>query len=106
MIQFGSVAPQLMMLGGSLVAIAGGLGMMAGAGLLALPIIGALTALGLMAPALESLAGIFFGGGGDEGEDETMEILIEIRDAIKSGGKVYLDGNEVGKTLKLGTYKT
>ena len=106
MIQFGSVAPQLMMLGGSLVAIAAGLSLMAGAGLLALPIIGALTALGLVAPALESIAGIFFGGGGEEGEDETMEILIEIRDAIKSGGKVYLDGNEVGKTLKLGTYKT
>lgn len=106
MIQFGSVAPQLMMLGSSLVAIAAGLSLMAGAGLLALPIIGALTALGLVAPALESIAGIFFGGGGEEGEDETMEILIEIRDAIKSGGKVYLDGNEVGKTLKLGTYKT
>ena len=106
MIQFGTVAPQLMMVGGSLVAIAAGLSLMAGAGLLALPIIGALTALGLVAPALESIAGIFFGGGGEEGEDETMEILIEIRDAIKSGGKVYLDGNEVGKTLKLGTYKT
>jgi len=95
-----------MAVGGSLFTIAGGLAAMSLAGFAALPIIGALSALGLVAPALESLAGIFFGGGGEEGEDETMEILIEIRDAIKSGGKVYLDGNEVGKTLKLGTYKT
>jgi len=106
-VEFATVAPQLIALGGSLFAIAGGLGAMALAGFAALPIIGALSALGLVAPALESLAGIFFGGGGEEDkDDETVALLKEIRDAIKAGGTVVLDGNEVGKTLKLGTYKT
>jgi len=107
MVEFATVAPALMAVGGSLFTIAGGLAAMSLAGFTALPIIGALSALGLVAPALESLAGIFFGGGGEEDtDDETVTLLKEIRDAIKAGGTVVLDGNEVGKTLKLGTYKT
>jgi hypothetical protein len=82
-----------------------------------MPVIGALTALGLVAPALSALG--IGGGGGTKEEgikgaispDSTAMItaINEVRDAInKLYGKdssVYLDGKEVGKTLVQGSHK-
>ena len=101
----------LLAVGGALFAIAGGLGAIAGAGLFALPVIGALTALASVAPALTSLAEAFGGGGGGAeaggagAKEDKMDILIEEIRALKAemskGGVVNMDGRKVGETLRL-----
>jgi hypothetical protein len=95
----------ILLLGPALLGIAAGLGAMALTGLAALPVIGALTGLALVAPALtalaDSLGGI--GGGGEKGGDEKMDTLItkidELISISKQGGVVMLDGNKVGQAL-------
>lgn len=95
----------ILLLGPALFGIAAGLGAMALTGLAALPVIGALVGLALVAPALtalaDSLGGI--GGGGEKGGDEKMDTLItkidELISISKQGGVVMLDGNKVGQAL-------
>jgi hypothetical protein len=95
----------ILLLGPALLGIAAGLGAMALTGLAALPVIGALTGLALVAPALtalaDSLGGI--GGGGEKEGDEKMDTLItkidELISISKQGGVVMLDGNKVGQAL-------
>jgi len=117
--KLGETTPMLLLLGPALFGVAAGLGAMALSSFFAMPVIGALTALGLVAPALSAL-GIGGGGGGGTKEegikgaispDSTAMIaaINEVRDAInKLYGKdssVYLDGKEVGKTLVQGSHK-
>lgn len=96
----------LVMLGPALFGIAGGLLAIAGAGIVALPAIMALTGLGLVAPLLAPLAGMFGGedsdGGGMENVEKKLDQLISI---VKEGGDVYLDGSKVGEITSMNTYK-
>ena len=115
--KLGETTPMLLLLGPALFGVAAGLGAMALSSFFAMPVIGALTALGLVAPALSALG--IGGGGGTKEEgikgaispDSTAMIaaIKEVRDAInKLYGKdssVYLDGKEVGKTLVQGSHK-
>ena len=84
LITLGGVAPMLLGVGAGLVSIAAGLGMIALAGLAAMPGIGLLIALSAVAPALSGLAGAFGMGGGDSeaeagGGDGDSELLAEIK---------------------------
>jgi len=97
------VAPQLFGVAQGLGAISAGLGAMAFTGMLALPIIGALTALGAVSGALSS---IFGGEGGGETKDEgsmkaVEQKLDQLIAIVSAGGDVYIDGAKVGKTLQL-----
>ncbi len=86
--------------------IGGGLGLMAMAGLAALPIIGALMGLAAVAPALGTLGSMFGGGGDGGGEDDKMQLIADKLDQLiavaSKGGEVNLDGRKVGQVLKLG----
>ena len=86
--------------------IAAGLGMIAISGIGALPVLGALSLLAFAATPLLALGGLF----GDEGEEDNtmaeisskLDTLISV---VSAGGNVYLDGDKVGETQVLGTYK-
>jgi len=104
-----SAIPQLYLIGGALMSIAGGLGAIAFAGFAAIPALSALSGLIIMATPLLAVAGLF---GGDEGEGSSdsfakleakLDILIS---AVQAGGNVYLDGNKVGSALTIGSYKS
>jgi len=101
------IAPTLFSVASGLGAISVGLASMAVAGFMALPIIGALTALGTVSGALGSI----FGGGEessskDDGSlkkvEEKLDQLISI---VSAGGDVYIDGSKVGKTVQLASSK-
>ena len=100
-----STIPALFLLGGALMSIGAGLGLIAVAGLAAIPALLALGAIGMIA------GGLF--GGSDEGNVEgeggstsmagveaKLDKLISI---VEAGGDVYIDGSKVGKTLQLST---
>jgi hypothetical protein len=104
----------VLLLGPALLGIAAGLAAMSFAGFGALPIIGALTALGIAGAGLSMLGGMM---GGEEAKKPTAEepsgemaqvvvLLKELITAVKAEGKVYLDGQAVGKALALSSYKT
>jgi hypothetical protein len=104
----------VLLLGPALLGIAAGLAAMSVAGIGALPIIGALTALGIAGAGLSMLRGMM---GGEEAKKPTAEepsgemaqvviLLKELITAVKAEGKVYLDGQAVGKALALSSYKT
>lgn len=88
--------------------IAGGLGLMAIAGMTALPVIGALIGLAAVAPALVALGGalggLFEGGRGEE--SDKMDVLIgkidELITIASQGGVVNMDGKRVGEVVRLG----
>jgi hypothetical protein len=86
--------------------IGGGLGMMALAGLAALPIIGALVGLAAVAPALSSLGSMFGGGEGGGKEEDKMQLIADKLDQLiavaSKGGEVNMDGKKVGQIIKLG----
>jgi len=67
-----------------------------------LPLIGALTMLGLVAPQLTGLADVMGGGGADEGSlravEEKLDTLISV---IQKGGVVNMDGQKVGEVVAL-----
>jgi len=91
--------PSLYLLGPALMSIAGGLAMMAFAGIGAMPIIGSLSLLAFAATPLLAL-GSLFGGDDNESEgfgkiEEKLDTLIAV---ISNGGNVYLDGDKVGIT--------
>ena len=102
------IAPTLFTVAGGLAAISAGLASMAFAGFAALPIIGALTALGTVS---EGLGSIFGGGdGGSESKDDgslkkVEEKLDQLISIVSAGGDVFIDGSKVGKTLQLASSK-
>lgn len=94
------------MLGPALFGIAGGLLAVATAGITALPAIMALTGLGLVAPLLTPLAGMFAGGDSQgSGMDNVEQKLDQLISIVKEGGDVYLDGSKVGEVTSMNTYK-
>ena len=96
----------LLMLGPALFGIAGGLLAVATAGITALPAIMALTGLGLVAPLLTPLAGMFAGGDSQgSGMDNVEQKLDQLISIVKEGGDVYLDGSKVGEVTSMNTYK-
>ena len=106
----GAIIP-LLLLGPALFGIAGGLAAMGFSGLLALPSILALTALGAVAPALSSLG--IGGGGGKEEKSNEMATLISAVNGVKASiDKLYakdttinMDGKKVGTTLSQNSHK-
>lgn len=101
-----TAVPLLYGVAGGLGAISAGLATMALTGFMALPIIGALTALGTVSGALGSIFGGEGEGKKDEGSmkavEEKLDQLIAI---VSAGGDVYIDGTKVGKTLQLASSK-
>ena len=97
----GASGPGLALVGASLVGIAGGLGLMALSGLMALPIIGALIGLAAVGPALSGLM-----GGGGKGEEDKMQLIADKLDQLiavaSKGGEVNMDGRKVGEIIRLG----
>ena len=105
-------ASQLFTVGAGLGSIALGLTAISLAGFFALPIIGALTALGAVSGGLGSI----FGGGEEEeggggskkstsdmaGVEAKLDKLISI---VEAGGDVFIDGSKVGKTISLASSK-
>jgi len=88
--------------------IGAGLYLMAAAGLAALPILGALTAFALVAPALTGLGsaiGGMFGGGGEGEKEDTSKLLLEeikgLRADLNKGGIINMDGKKVGDVIRL-----
>ena len=104
LMQMSLAGPGLSLVAMSLGGMAVGLAGVAAAGLAALPIFAALTALAAVGPALGALSGVF-GGGGGEKEDKMDALIGEIRElkAIMSqGGVINMDGRKVGDVLRLG----
>lgn len=104
----------VLLLGPALLGIAAGLAAMSFAGIGALPVIGALTALGVAGMGIAALSGAL---GGEEVKKpapeeapnemaEVVALLKELITAVKTEGKVVLDGQAVGKALALSSYKT
>ncbi len=98
----------LLALGPALMMIGTGLSIMSLAGIGALPIIGALAGLAVVAPALTGLGaslGGLFGGGEGEKEDKMDTLIAEIRELkviASQGGQVSMDGKKVGEVIRLG----
>ena len=95
-----------LLMGPALLGIAAGLSMLGPAGIMALPGIAALGALVAMATPLAMLGSLFSGGGGGDDNSGVEEKLDLILEAIQAGGNVYIDGNQVGQALVLGSYKS
>ena len=97
-----SVIPALFLLGGALVSIGAGLGLIATMGLMALPVLLALGAVGAVAGVVGGVTG---GEGGNEGGSSSMAgveaKLDKLISLVEAGGDVYIDGAKVGKTLQL-----
>ena len=101
-----SVAPDLMGIGVGLMSIAAGLGAISIAGLLAMPTLMALTALGSVS---EGLGSIFGGGGETTAEDDPMveklnelnNNILKLISVVEAGGDVVMDGAVVGKTISM-----
>ena len=101
-----ALTPGLMGVSGGLFAIAGGLTAMSVAGIMALPVVGALTALGAVSEGLNSVFGgnseTESAGGENKGSMKAVEAkLDELIAVISAGGDVYIDGAKVGKTIAL-----
>ena len=107
-----TLLPSLFLLGPALMSIAAGLGMIAVAGMAAIPALMALSAFAIVVTPLATVVGSMFGDGGGEGEggDNSMaEIsakLDKLISVVSKGGDVFLDGNKVGDALVLGSYKS
>ena len=112
--KLGEAGPALLLLGPALIGIAGGLAAMGFSGILALPTIIALTALGAVAPALAAI-----GIGGGEKEKENINTGIDLTPMINAINEVKasvdrlynkdtsinMDSKKVGSTLVQGSYK-
>jgi hypothetical protein len=103
LMQMSLAGPGLSLVAASLGGMAIGLAGVAAAGLAALPIFAALTALATIGPALGALGGVFGGGGG---ESDKMDALIgevrELKAIMAQGGVINMDGKKVGDVLRLG----
>ncbi len=100
------IAPTLFTVAAGLGAISVGLTAMSVTGLMALPVIGALTALGTVSEGLNSVFGgnseTTSAGGESKGSMKAVEAkLDELIAVISAGGDVYIDGAKVGKTIAL-----
>jgi len=104
-----TMAPQLLLVGVALMSIAAGLGMIAMTGIAAIPALMALSTFAIVVTPLASIVGDLFGGEGG-GEDNSMaEIsakLDTLISVVSKGGDVFLDGNKVGETLAINSYKS
>lgn len=84
--------------------MAAGLTALTVAGYAALPILGALTMLGVVAPALsglgDTLSGLL-GGGESDTMDELLTEIRGLRSDIQKGGVVNMDGQKVGEVVAL-----
>ena len=94
------MVPQLFGVGLALMSIAAGLGMIAVAGLAAIPALSALSMFALAATPLMAIAGMFGGGGEEDGDgfarlEAKLDTLIEV---VSTGGNVYLDSDKIGRT--------
>jgi len=101
------LGPSLALVGTSLLSIGAGLGAVAIGGLVALPIIKALTGLGTVSTGISSILG------GGEGEattgndpvaqklDELNTNVVRLIGAVESGGVVEIDGNRAGTAFSL-----
>ena len=100
-----SVAPQLVGIGVGLASIAAGLAAISIAGLLAMPTLMALTALGSVSEGLGSI----FGGGGATDEDDPMiqklnevnQNILKLISVVEAGGDIIMDGAVVGKQVSM-----
>ena len=106
-----TLLPSLFLLGPALMSIAAGLGMIAVAGIAAIPALAALSAFAIVVTPLATVIGSMFEGGeGEGGGDSTMaEVsakLDKLISVVSKGGDVILDGNKVGQALVLGSYKS
>ena len=110
-VKLGEVGPSLLLLGPALFGIAGGLASMGFAGILATPVIMALTALGAVAPALASLG---VGGGGGKGEegnanqpliDAVNEVKAAVDNLVNRPVIISMDSKQVGSNLAQSSYK-
>jgi hypothetical protein len=85
------------------IGIGAGLYMIAAAGFAALPILGALTALAVVAPALSGLGDILGGGGAEE--ESKMDVVVQKLDqlisVVSTPAAVTLDGRKVGDAIRL-----
>jgi hypothetical protein len=102
-----SLIPSFYLLGGALMSIGAGLALMSFAGIGALPVLGALSLLAFAATPLLALGGLFGDGEGEEDNSmaEISSKLDTLISVVSAGGNVYLDGDKVGETQVLGTYK-
>ena len=101
------LGPSLALVGTSLLSIGAGLGAVAIGGLVALPIIKALTGLGTVSTGISSI----FGGGEGEAStgndpvaqklDELNANVVRLIGAVESGGVVEIDGNRAGTAFSL-----
>ena len=94
------MVPQLFGVGLALMSIAAGLGAIAIAGLAAIPALSALSMFALAATPLMAIAGMFGGGGEEDGDgfarlEAKLDTLIEV---VSTGGNVYLDSDKIGRT--------
>ncbi len=101
------MGPALFSVAAGLIGIAGGLSLLAIAGIAAIPALAALGQFAIMVTPLALIGGLFGDGGGEE--DNTMAEISSKLDTlisvVSAGGNVYLDGDKVGETQVLGTYK-
>lgn len=103
--QLAQSVPNLLLLGGALFTIAGGLSSIAASGVLAMPTIGALTALALASPALIKLADVLSAGKEEpiksKEDSKIIAKLDELKVAIQQNKQmaVYMDGSKVGYAL-------
>ena len=103
--------PGLLGVGAGLMSIAGGLAAISLTGLLAMPVLGALTALGAVTGGLGSL----FGDDAEEPSvssdtemlseklDQVNNNILKLISVVEAGGDVVMDGAVVGKTISLST---
>ena len=101
-----SIGPMLL-LGPALFGISAGLGAMASVGFAALPVIGALVALGVVAPSLTGLVKAFgdTGGGGEEGTlKQVVDAITTLAASINSQPIVLkVDQNVIAETSRKGS---
>jgi DNA-binding transcriptional regulator YdaS (Cro superfamily) len=106
------MGPALFGIGAGLFSIAAGLGMIAVAGIAAIPALAALSTFAIVVTPLATVVGSMFGegegegGGGDNSMAEISAKLDTLISVVSKGGDVFLDGNKVGDALVLGSYKS
>jgi len=110
--KLGQSLPSLLLLGPALFGISAGLAAMSFSGILALPTILALTALGAVAPALSAI-----GIGGEEKENINTgidltpmiaainEVKVAVDRLYNKDTSINMDGKKVGSTLTQGSYQ-
>tara|TARA_R100000908_G_scaffold3394_1_gene1780 strand:- start:8902 stop:11985 length:3084 start_codon:yes stop_codon:yes gene_type:complete len=89
-------APGFFAMSAGLIVFAGALALIAPL----LPVVEKLAQLGIIGN-MEGAEGAGGAGGGDEGENAVIEKLDELISLIRSGGKVVMDGREVGKVVQM-----